>query len=175
MKLFIFFSSCQLSFCLQAIIHLFTFGAVNPVIPFSNMKPRIRFSSSCYPIAIPFLTETNVFLSKIARIPVIERKLHLNPIVPMPNGNDPYMSIPTKKVFELGRIWTNNLHNTELPHTLPPIPTQVHSAKRVHWSDEPSVLLIEPNGRMTPTTYFTIQEKKVRQSDRQQKTGRSRY
>ena len=127
-------------------------------------------------MALPFLIKSNVFLSKIAETPVTvtERKLQLNPIVPMPNGNDPYTSIPTKVVFELGRIWTCNL-NTELPQAHPPVPTQIPSAKKVHWDDEPTVLLIEPDGRMTPTTYFTIQEKKVRQSDRQQKTGRSRY
>ena len=127
-------------------------------------------------MALPFLIKSNVFLSKIAETPVTvtERKLQLNPIVPMPNGNDTYTSIPTKVVFELGRIWTCNL-NTELPQAHPPVPTQIPSAKKVHWDDEPTVFLIEPDGRMSPTTYFTIQEKKVRQSDRQQKTGRSRY
>ena len=130
--------------------------------------------SPCYPLAVPFLIKPSVFLSKIAKIPVTDRKPRSNPIVPMPNGNDPYAPIPIKEAFELGKIWTFNL-NTELPQTHPPIPKPTKLAKKVHWNEEPTVLMIEPNGRMTPTTHFTIQEKKVRESDRQQKTGRSRY
>ena len=111
----------------------------------------------------------------MAKIPVIKRKRQLNPVVPMPNGNDPYASIPIREGFELGKIWTCNLNNAEIPATHPPIPKQILSAKKVHWNDEPTVILIQPNGRMTPTTHFTFQEKKARQGDRQQKTGRSRY
>ena len=99
-------------------------------------------------MAIPFLTETKIFLSKIAKTPMMESGPQLDPIVPMPNGNDPYKSIPTKKVFELGKIWTRNLNSTDVPYTLPPTPTQIHSAKKIHWDDEPAVLLIEPNGRI---------------------------
>ena len=132
----------------------------NRVQPASEAESSGISDSLSYPMAIPFLTSTNVFLSKIAKIPMMKRELQLDPIVPMPNGNDPYTSIPTKKVFELGRIWTRNLNITDLPYTLPPIPTQIHSEKKVHWDDEPTVLLIEPNGRMTPTSHLTIQEKK---------------
>ena len=129
---------------LSKIERLRTEGRVQP--PIEIESSGIPYSP-CYPMALPFLIESNVFLSKIAEIPVTvtERKLQLNPIVPMPNGNDPYTSIPTKVVFELGRIWTCNL-NTELPQAHPPVPTQIPSAKKVHWDDEPTVLLIEPDG-----------------------------
>ena len=86
---------------LSKIEHLRSGGRAQPL---SKTESSGIPDSPHYPLAVPFLTESKVFLSKIVEIPVIERKLQLNPIVPMPNGNDPYMSIPTKKVFELGRI-----------------------------------------------------------------------
>ena len=60
------------------------------------------------------------------------KKTQLNPIVPMPNGNDPYASIPIKEGFKLGKICTFNLNNTELPQSHPPITKEIQSEKKVH-------------------------------------------